>query len=161
MNNQNTIKPEMNSENKAKLFAQYYNQTVLFNPDIDHLMVLNSTTLGDHHEGDCLLLTPLSDITDKDAIEVAHNVGMINAFVSERDSEVVMVVDDSYYIGIYSIGVIVMYKGLGLNIKPYWSDTQKLYDKIRSKGYALPWLNYSVEDMVQAGWIKLKGGTHE
>jgi hypothetical protein len=28
-------------------------------------------------------------------------------------------------------------------------------DYLRSKGYALPWMGLSVEDMVLAGWIKL------
>ena len=28
-------------------------------------------------------------------------------------------------------------------------------DYLRSKGYAIPWLGLSVEEMVEAGWIKL------
>ena len=29
-------------------------------------------------------------------------------------------------------------------------------DYLRSKGYALPWMDLSVEDLVKYGWIKLK-----
>jgi glycogen debranching enzyme len=29
-------------------------------------------------------------------------------------------------------------------------------DYLRSKGYALPWMDLSVEDLVEYGWIKLK-----
>ena len=29
-------------------------------------------------------------------------------------------------------------------------------DYLRNKGYALPWMNLSVQDMVDYGWIKLK-----
>ena len=29
-------------------------------------------------------------------------------------------------------------------------------DYLRSKGYALPWLGLSVEEMIEAGWIKIK-----
>lgn len=35
------------------------------------------------------------------------------------------------------------------------SDCPELYDILRSKGYALPWMGLSVEEMVDAGWIKL------
>ena len=33
--------------------------------------------------------------------------------------------------------------------------TPFMCDYLRSKGYALPWMGLSVEEMVQAGWIKL------
>lgn len=29
-------------------------------------------------------------------------------------------------------------------------------DYLRSKGYALPWMDLSVEDLVEYGWVKLK-----
>lgn len=35
----------------------------------------------------------------------------------------------------------------------WWASTD--VDYLRSKGYALPWMGLSVEEMIQAGWIKL------
>lgn len=35
----------------------------------------------------------------------------------------------------------------------YWSFID--VDYLRSKGYALPWMGLSVEEMIQAGWIRL------
>lgn len=29
-------------------------------------------------------------------------------------------------------------------------------DILRSKGYAVPWRNYSVEDLINKGWVKIK-----
>lgn len=31
------------------------------------------------------------------------------------------------------------------------------YDYLRSRGYALPWMGLSVEELVNRGWVKLKG----
>jgi hypothetical protein len=42
----------------------------------------------------------------------------------------------------------------------HWVGTKKIGSKecdyLRSKGYALPWMDLSVEDLVEYGWIKLK-----
>ena len=31
-----------------------------------------------------------------------------------------------------------------------------VFDYLRSKGYALPWMDLLVEDLVEYGWVKLK-----
>jgi hypothetical protein len=41
----------------------------------------------------------------------------------------------------------------GEGIFYYWASFD--VDYLRSKGYALPWMGLSVEEMVQADWIKL------
>ena len=37
----------------------------------------------------------------------------------------------------------------------YLFNSVKIFDYLRSKGYALSYLGLSVEEMVEAGWIKL------
>jgi hypothetical protein len=32
----------------------------------------------------------------------------------------------------------------------------ELHDYLRSKGYALPWMGLSVDELVEYGWVKLK-----
>lgn len=73
-----------------------------------------------------LLLTPLSDITEEDAKEV--NIDSAKAFHEYYDN----CRDLSEMLDVGSI------------------------DYLRSKGCALPYLNYSVEDLIKLGWIKLK-----
>ena len=84
-----------------------------------------------------LKLKPLSAITDKDAIEVAmilkpndehtHNPDYGKGYIKELFNGVMYTVDKSI----------------------------KVYQFIKSKGYALPYMDYSVEDLVQAGIYKL------
>lgn len=40
--------------------------------------------------------------------------------------------------------------------KDRFSDSRERSDYLRKKGYAVPYLTYSVQDLVDVGWIKLK-----
>ena len=102
-------------DDKAKFFAQYWGQTV--NPNgflIEDII--------EDCERFCLILTPLSQITDEHAIELGW----------ESASEYL--------------------KWNNTCTQTFWSV--KEIDFIRSKGYAIDWLNYSVEKQIELGWIK-------
>lgn len=97
-------------ENKARFFALYWGVKCLrnefLNDNIPPHKVDVSTCRGLPQQ--YLELTPLSQITDEDAVEV--------------------------------IGVSECHRA----------------DYLRSKGYALPWMGLSVEDLVSYGWVKIK-----
>jgi len=88
-----------------------------------------------------LELKPLSSITDEDAIEVANNLEK-SAFNVKSDGNLIQL---DYYWGdeIQSAEVHIIYDRFAS-------------DYLRSKGYALPYLDLSVEQQIEYNWIKLK-----
>lgn len=169
-NNQNTIKPGMTVEAKAMFFAQYWGQKVrvwAVNGDANVFKV-GQTYMSKHILKNCsLLLKPLSSITNEDATEVAK-------ILDFHDGDGLIIQRNKDHIGIYDkyndepfrLNTLYMYHNV-LEIfskderrKVFQYDLERLLqvtDYLRSKGYALPWMGYSVEEMVQAGWVKLKG----
>lgn len=127
-------------ENKAKFFAQYLGQEVLF----DGIGGLEFVSINSMYE--CFVekrknawldLTPLQDITDDDAIDVAK---MLNVEFSK-----------SWIVNSFTYS---MWSHSTLN-------TVKATDYLRSKGYALPFIGLSVNDLVEYGWLKLKTNKDE
>lgn len=98
-----------------------------------------------------LLLKPLSAMTNEEAITLGRSIGLYNAAILCRDSECIVIVDDSYTLVVKFSGIITMHK----NSNPYWEDIQRLYDDLRSQGYAIPWRKYSVEQLIEAGVLIL------
>lgn len=114
-------------ENKARFFAQYFGQKVLKIIDNETPFLVS----GDGSRKRLLLayleLTPLSQISDEDRHEVSGDLAMsINEYGCEYSFE-----------GLVEWGIY---------------DA----DYLRSKGYALPYMGLSVEDLVNRGWVKLK-----
>lgn len=123
-------------EIREKIFALYWGQTILIYDDTEYpFNVLGHTIeIRDSY----LFLTPLHLITDEDAIEVGKMLeyaGKITRWQRE------------YYV---EIG------------KDYIEDSGhncyklRITDFLRSRGYALPYLNFSVDDLVESGIYKLK-----
>ena len=141
-------------ENKAKFFAQYWGQHLIimgsFLRRIDHV------TLCNIENDDILQLKPLSKISDEDAIEVAKILHEV-----EGNFEIVYNADDLTSVSAfgrpcYSDTIDIFWNGnLRYDIA---SSIQILnaYDYLHSKGYALPWMDLSVEDLIEYGWIKLE-----
>lgn len=133
-------------KNKAKFFAQYYGLKMLWD---DRRKLLYQCSGGHieeamYDEQFCgysyyLELTPLSSITDEDAIEVAK-IG----FEQEND----LTVSEGKMIVSQLLG------GDGLTV----NDCQIIFiaDCLRSKGYALSWMGISVDQQIEFGWVKLK-----
>jgi len=120
-------------ENKAKFFAQYWNQDCFFcgRPEQKepYKVYHYQGILEKYPDISYLHLKPLSSITDEDA----------NAIT---------------IYGLYSKG---RFNEVGYDtpsgFQRYSSDS---IDFIRSRGYAIRYLGLSVEKMIEYGWIKLQ-----
>ena len=130
---------ENNSENKVKFFAQYQGQDILFMRDEHDLALWKVQIYTDDIEEWHLLLTPLSKITDEDAIEVSKRQGWRNQTIHKihfdndaKDFSVNYGKDDCYE-----------------TVNSY------TFSYLQLKGYALPFHNLSVDDLVGYGWVVL------
>ena len=124
------MKLENTLENKAKFFAQYWGQYVLYFTS-DFLRKIDNLTLDSVENDDFLELKPLSRISDEDAIEISKEYPAFGSNIRNSVKELFQEFDD-----------------LELSIKTG--------DYLRSKGYALSYMYLSVEDLVEYGWVKLK-----
>lgn len=146
MKTQNTL------ENKAMFFAQYWGQKVFktsINQEKPHKNNFGKTIVFK----DFLELTSLSQISDEDAIELMRLKIVSKGVVDIETIEIENKTLDGYTF-------IVKYKN--------WDDERvgfvfnghtnplSFYDYLRSKGFAVPWMDLEVEDLVEYGWIKLK-----
>lgn len=135
---------ELTIENKHKFFAQYYGQEVVFHRNsrpkfITFESLINSV---DTIDGYSIYLKPLSSITDEDLnilIELQgwgkDNIRNINVNFDQ-------------------------YPELSVSLESEKRNNYEVLnstsiDFLRSKGYAILWMGISVEDMLNAGWIKL------
>ena len=148
MKTQNTL------ENKARFFAQYWGQHVLYFSS-DFLRKIDNLTLDSIENDDFLELKPLSQISDEDVIQ---GITYLYNITREALGEILEI---KHYDTFSSITTI----GIGCNFKTsrsihHWRGTKKIgsveADYFRSKGYALPYMDLSVEDLVEYGWVKLK-----
>ena len=148
MKTQNTL------ENKAKFFAQYWGQHVLYFSS-DFLRKIDNLTLDSIENDDFLELKPLSQISDEDVIQ---GITYLYNITREALGEILEI---KHYDTFSSITTI----GIGCNFKTsrsihHWSGTKKIgsveADYFRSKGYALHYMDLSVEDLIEYGWVKLK-----
>jgi len=133
-------------ENKAKFFAQYWGTDYIYKNEW-------GTFKGNMSEKDSIYnfanqitsayleLTPLSMISDEDAIEVANMdnqhywVAITNHWNGKHISELVDMVKDR-------MSDCIMFRDVS--------------EYLRSKGYALPFMGLSVEKQIEYGWVKLK-----
>ena len=141
-------------ENKTKFFAQYWGQHVLYFSS-DFLRKIDSLTLDSVENDDYLELTPLSQISDEDVIR-----GIMFTY-NKTYEDLVEILEVKHYNTFSSITTIKT----GQNFKTsrsihHWNGDRKIGSKecdyFRSKGYALPWMDLSVEDLIEYGWVKLK-----
>ncbi len=130
-----------NNEIKAMFFAQYAGQEVAYYSIIETLQVVdyelktvNAQVLEEINDFDYLQLKPLESITVKDLKGIGFdNIG---------DKKVTFSFDNYTYHWKSSCG-------------NYGTLLLKNIDYLRSKGYALPFRQYSVDDLLKFKWIKL------
>lgn len=126
-------------KNKERFFAQYWQLVVGMRSFGIQTRHVNRDFLDPIYLDESYLeLKPLSSITDEDAIEVAKI-----CFVDIDEDWYPMFVDDVRKEDIFPCG------------------DRDVADYLRSKGYALPWLGITVEEMVEAGWIKLTSNDND
>lgn len=131
-------------ENKARFFAQYWGQNVMIEfsgiRPMQTYSVGNIEIVNQSSQKYWLELTPLCQISDEDAIKIARLLGW-------KDHAK----DQALFYGLYFIN--------GGEDSCLLEDYACVVDYLRSKGYALPYMELSVEDLIEYGWIKLKGET--
>jgi hypothetical protein len=117
-------------ENKAKFFAQYYGQKVLRNRLLNDQIPPAPVGMFQLTESEYqyLELKSISEIVDDDFLEVMWKIFPFQPRSSFKKG------------GIYMDH---------LNVNQC--------DYLRSKGYALPFMEVSVEKLVEYGWVRLKG----
>lgn len=133
----NNMKKEINSENKAKFFAQYLGQQLLHGQHMINGNLIDLIFFKDTKDKYWLELKPLSEITDEDKIKITLMFLEMESAPHEN--------------------VMYCFKN---SVKPLLDKVDKMQgrivDYLRAKGYALPWMGLSVEAMVESGWIKLQ-----
>lgn len=173
-------------ENKNKFFAQYYGQPIgtKYYSDNDqfHKYVIGK----DGFNWSWINLKPLSQISNEDAIEVAklaHQSEHNNWIIKRRDSDLkygsIHIERKGKLNDVYHVGISYKYAEIFANhhflktkdddAKSFKTNIGKIQvnalkptpyiiivDYLRSKGYALPYLGITVEEMINWGWIKLK-----
>lgn len=135
------MKTENNLENKAKFFAQYYKQKIC----LDNKGIANEPWLN-YSWGEIdklyLELTPLSQITDEDA---EYCVGKVECSMRKNDINH----------GDFGMSPSAIFVNSLMGNNSYHIGRREA-DYLRMKGYSVKWVDLSVEDLVEYGWIKLK-----
>lgn len=148
---------ENTTENKLKMFAQYYGQKVVRfsvvdenSPNAENTFIDN-TSLTHTILSDCayLKLKSLTSITNEDALELVHSFGWKSL---EDPIEAIAMV---FTLFVMPSNDMVKYEMLVKQMLWDFSDISSAVDKIRSMGYAYKWMNVDVDQQVEYGWIKL------
>lgn len=154
----NTITPEI----RKQIFAQYFGSTYYYKNSFGTYK--EKVEFGYHtdkhieYDKAFLYLTPLSKITDEDIIEVAtyyakwrkgFEVLKINRYEESISVDYRYISDEVNNADGFS------YSGNGFGLSSYSLNIYQ-YQYLQSKGYALPYMDYSVADLVGLGVYKLK-----
>jgi len=144
------MKTANNPENKARFFVQYWGVKALNIGGVG-LAVVGNGGWNLKHPDFFLELTPLSDITDEDAIEVycSNLIG----FPKHQAN----LIKKDFSNGILSVQI--SHKNYNHLVEIFldanYFDLRRA-DYLRSKGYALPYMDLSIDDLIDYGWIKIK-----
>lgn len=130
------MKAEINLENKAKFFALYWGQKIV--KDDYYQAGVFSRVLDDYffkNMKGCYFieLKSLLDISEEDAIEVAIMRGCNNGNSKE-----------------FMIGYGSEY------VKKERKIASAVADLLRYRGYLIPWMGLTCEELIKAGWAKYK-----
>ena len=131
--NSKTVPESLVASVKSMFFAQYWGTKTLYIGGLGKVEV-GKGGWNLKHPDFFLQLKPLSKITDDDVQELLPLVSFqfSSRYTDEQIKE---------------------------EIKKSVLDTEmmpsELFDFLRSKGYALPYMNYSVDDLISFGWVQL------
>tara|TARA_B100000378_G_scaffold236018_1_gene202678 strand:- start:2565 stop:3005 length:441 start_codon:yes stop_codon:yes gene_type:complete len=140
-----------NLKNKAKFFAQYWDQKILTGIPVDKPFTFRRLNHQNIQKGimySFLELKSLSDITDEDAIKVAK-IANWSPLHADRVKAGKQIIFGDFGIPEEAVDSSDEDYDSILNYIP-------VFDYLRSKGYALPYNGLSVEDQIEYGWIKIK-----
>jgi len=141
-------------ENQQKFRMQYYGQELLQLISDGKKYGSKLFRVTEHAGYGYLELTPLSMISDEDAIEAAKmfDIQLPIDEIDESNNAIQIFDEQGDKIIIYFDGEIILEEGKIQEPK----SILKAYDYLRSKGYALPFMGLSVEQQIEYGWVKLK-----
>jgi hypothetical protein len=136
---------EKEKQEKARFFALYYKQDVMRHIDLPESVscarcypdILNPSIYNDYW----LVLIPLSKISEEDS----DHVSRVLREVGENK------IDEDFY---ELIQHIIQNNDLLQELNMVASIS--IFDYLRSRGYALPYMGISVSEQIDKGWIKLK-----
>ncbi len=132
---------EISKEIKAKIFAQYLENNASYGKIVSgNYIELLQCGLQRHDAS--LILIPLSSISDEDTEYVAR---LIETNISEEELKEYLA-SKQYLVNCLLSTDINEFE---LQMNPL--TVLKIYQYLQSKGYALPYMEYSVEDLVEAG----------
>lgn len=134
----------LQQQDKAAFFAQYWGQFVAMVEERYKYEQYNvdMTTIG------CvkyLRLKPLSAITDKDALKLSQ---ILHPCIELAN------VDHGKAIA-ESLTLFGICTNQEIGARFAWS-IQYIADFLRSRGYLIPFRNYSTDQILEMGWVKLK-----
>lgn len=119
---------------KSRFFAQYWGTKTLYVGGVGKVEVGNGGWNLKHPDF-FLQLKPLSKITDEDAKEIIRIEKFIGVFED-------IIIEDTFL-------------ELLIDIKKGICNRFSVIDYLRSKGYAVPFMEYSVDDLISFGWVQL------
>lgn len=122
------MKAEINLENKAKLFSNYWGKTYSYRNEFGRFEDCVGYHFIEYLPYSILILKSLTYISDEDAL----NVEFQN---SSHFNKCMVSYGEEFY------DLILKHSQI---------------DYLRSKGYALPFMGLSIDEMVNVGWIKVK-----
>lgn len=129
-------------ENKEKFFAQYWGQEVLKATSMQGIHRVGKSFMGKIYPDQYLELKPISQISDEDA---EYCIGSVECRLRKNNPNH----------GDYGMSPSAIFINSIIGNSSYHIGRKEV-DYLRSKGYALPWMSLSVEQLIEYGWIKLK-----
>lgn len=100
-----------------------------------------------------LLKRPLSSITDEEAIEMFKYMGLLGEVLGRDNDCVHFLVDDETSVRLWFDGEILSNENIQGNGWPIYLSA---YQYLNSRGFALPYLDWSVEELVKENVYKLE-----
>lgn len=130
---------------KCRFFAQYWKQKYQINNQSIFEINERSFPLSDISE-EKILLKSLNNIEKDDLISICGN--------TKREIIEAKLISMFNSKGITYLEVKLIYVN-GWSEFSFPVEKQKTIDYLRLKGYAVPFMEYSVEDLISFGWVRL------
>lgn len=140
---------ENNLQNKAKFVSQYYMQKIAFwtlNGSENKFCISGHRLVKSNIKGITLELTPLSLITNEDikvVLEFLYKIYPHTKDMKLKESQISAIIESFTESATYVPEYNILF-------------CQEVIDFLRSKSYCLPWMDLSVEQQIDFGWVKLR-----
>lgn len=154
-------------ENKQKFFGSYWGNRYRYSNEFGTYNGKWDMHLPNHIKNDSchLLLRPLFSITDEEAHMVANistthdnqteDIKNIGCITSGKDKEKILVRRGGAYVHLYFDGKILLTNSISIpaSYAPVL-NVAYIIDYLRSRGFLLPFMGLSCEEIIERGWAK-------